>query len=154
MPPTNPVPLDRYRDFDDFDVPTEQPTFKLGGEEFTCLAMPPGGVLTRLAAAISRDERGRQVYNLPDMNLFIEDCLITERIIEPEPIVVDADAEPDETPEPVAVIENADERERWRALMDDPKRPIPIRVVADVVIFLQNWYSKDSGARPTRPSGR
>jgi len=150
MPPTNPLPIDRYRDFDDFDVPTEQPSFKLGGEEFTCLAMPPGAVLTRLAASVSRDERGRQVYNLPDMNLFIEDCLITERIIEP----TQADIDDAEDNAPAAIVEEADDVERWRSLMEDPKRPIPIKVIADVVIFLQGWYSRGSNDRPTRPSVR
>lgn len=147
MPPKNLMPLDRYRDFDADaeEIPDVGPSFRLGGEEFRCVPLPAGGTLTRLAAAISRDERGRQVYNLPDMNVFIEDCLIEELTVE-----IPADDPDNPDAEPQVVIEAADDVERWRALMADKKRPIPVKTIADVVIYLSELYND----RPTRPSRR
>lgn len=137
-----PQSLDKYRDFDeDLDLPDEGPTFNLGGETFHCVPLPAGATLTRLASAIGRDDRGRQVYNLPDMNMFIEDCLIDERSVE-----VDAE---EEGAMPTLVVEPADDIERWRALMNDKKRPIRVKRIAEIVIWLSQVYNED---RPTQRS--
>lgn len=141
--------VESYRDFDadvdEFDA--EGPTFDLGGETFHCVPMPAGGTLARIAAAIGRDERGRQVFNLPDMNAFIEDCLIDEVT------TVAAGEATEENPEPadVVVVEPADDIARWQALMADKKRPVPIKKLGELTVWLTNYYSED---RPTRPSGR
>lgn len=148
-----PVPIDQHRNFDDDqqDLPAEGPTFTLGGEEFRCVPLPAGGTLTRLAAAVSRDERGRQVYNLPDMNLFIEDCLIEEvtTVTSAVPARSEGDIEIPGVPEQV-IVEDADDIERWRALMADKKRPIHVKQIAEVVMWLSETYND----RPTKPSRR
>lgn len=137
-------------DFDDEDEDFgEGPTFRLGGEEFRCVPMPAGGTLTRLAASLGRDERGRQVYNLPDMNMFIEDCLI-EETVESVPGTPDPEHPEAEVPD-VVVTEPADDVERWRVLMADKKRPIRVAKIAAIVVRLSDHYSED---RPTRPSRR
>lgn len=141
--------VDAHRNFDADadDLPDEGPTFDLGGETFHCVPAPAGGTLARLAAAIGRDERGRQVYNLPDMTLFIEDCLIDETttITPAQPARDDHEAVEEQV-----VVEDADDIERWRTLMSDKKRPIPVKKLADITIWLSNWYSD----RPTQPSRR
>lgn len=144
--------IDQHRDFD-LDVPSyegvEGPDFDLGGEHFQCVPQPAGGTLSRLASAIGRDDRGRQVYNLPDMTAFIEDCLIEETTTtapgEPDPDHPDAEV-PD-----VVVVEPADDIARFQVLMADKKRPIPVAVLASITVWLSNYYSED---RPTRPSRR
>jgi hypothetical protein len=134
--------------FDD-DIPEgpkEGPSFKLGGEEFRCVPVPPGGAVLRLVSAIGRDERGRQVYNLPDINAFIEDCLLEEHVVLNYP-----EATPEgEEPQGVEVVEATDDLARWRALMGDKKRPIPIKTLGDVLMRLQEHYTE----RPTERSGR
>lgn len=114
--------LDRYTK----DLPTEGPTFNLGGEQFHCMPLPPGGVMSRLSGT------GTNVAT------FIEDCLMKFRTIESNGDTIDA------------VVEPTDDVERWRKLMADDDRPIPVELLVDVVIYL----SKEYGERPTVRSRR
>jgi hypothetical protein len=143
-----------FWNFDD-DIPAgpkEGPTFQLGGEEFRCVPVPPGGAVLRLVSAIGRDERGRQVYNLPDINAFIEDCLLEEHVVTQLSQPTDEQGDPDGNADPIEVVvtEATDDLARWRVLMGDKKRPIPIKTLGDVLMRLQEHYTE----RPTERSGR
>lgn len=98
------------------------PTFDLGGEKFHCVALPPGGVMSRLTGT------GTNVAT------FIEDCLLEFRIV--------ASVNGDDGD---AVVEKTDDVERWRKLMADKERPMPVELLVDIVIHL----SKEYGERPT-----
>lgn len=134
--------VERVRSFDSTvaDLPDVGPEFELGGETFHCLPMPAGGVLPRLTRAVGVDDRGRSVTN-PDILLFMEEVLCEEMLL-PQ-----ADVESEDAP---LVLQPCDDLARWRALMDDKKRPVEASVLVDVVLWLVEWY----GDRPTRPSGR
>ena len=121
------------RNFDleikDHNTPVgDGPTFILGGETFHCVALPPGGVMSRLTGT------GTNVAT------FIEDCLLEFRAV--------ASLNGDEPMD--AVVEKTDDVERWRKLMADKERPIPVELLVDVVIYL----SKEYGERPTVRSRR
>lgn len=130
---------ERFHDFDEGldPLPTEGPTFKLGGEEFHCVPLPPAGATLALVRAVGRDERGRQVYNLPDIDAFVHSCLIEKRVVKAE----GSDVE---------VEEDADDIARWEALLMDKSRPIPISALGGVLMWLQAEYLN----RPTGPSAR
>lgn len=142
-----PVPL--HMDFDE-QVPDFAgevgPTFELGGETFHCLACPPGGVLARLWSASRVDDRGRQVYNNPDLINFVADVLADQL---PVADVADWDGE-GEAPAQVMVLEDCDDVARWDTLMADKSRPIPTEVIGNVVMWLAEYYAD----RPTNPPAR
>lgn len=146
--PTRITPIADYRDFDQGqpELPPEGPEFQLGGEKFHCVPAPAGGTLSRLAAAVRVDERGRQIYDAPNLTLFVEDVLAEER---PQPVEAPAPVNGDEPAAEVLEIQPCDDVERWRALMADKKRPVHISVLGDIVVWLSNWYTD----RPTQPSG-
>lgn len=122
-----------HRDFDsDDDTPQRAgPTFKLGGEEFRCVAELAGAVLPNLVRSIAVDDRGKPVSS-PDVMRFMEDVIAEE-------LPVEGDGE---------VWEPCDDLERWRALMRDKRRPIHAEKLAAVVGWLIDWYT----GRPTKPS--
>jgi len=138
-------------DFDDepHDAPKVGPTFTLGGETFHCLPALAGGVLPRLMNAVRVDERGRQVYNNPDILLFMEDVLaISLPVMIEQPVPEDA---PDGT-EPIEVEawEPCDDVARWDALMFDKARPQELERIGRIMLKLTEFYTN----RPTNPSAR
>lgn len=146
--PTRLVPVADHRNFDDGAeaIPEFGPSFELGGETFHCVPAAPGAVLARLMASVRVDERGRQVYDAPNLVLFVEDVLAEEMPVE-QPATVNEDGSENA---PAMVVEPVDDVERWRALMKDKKRPVQIKVIGDIVLWLNGWYTD----RPTQPSGR
>lgn len=145
--PTRLTPIGDHRDFDADrpELPAEGPTFRLGGEDFHCVPAPAGGTLARLYAAARVDDRGRQIFDAPNLTLFIEDVLAEEL-----PTKVTIEGEGDEVATEVVEMQPCDDVERWRALMVDKKRPVEISLLGDVVVWLSGWYTD----RPTQPSGR
>lgn len=111
-------------------IPDEGPTFTLGKEEFHCLPMPPAEVMARVGAAN---------INVAE---WIEDVLVRE-VLASHPVGADDGV--------ATVWEPTDDIDRWRALMADPKRPIPVQNVADIVMWL---YKEYAGNRPTPRSAR
>lgn len=154
---TYPANTDRYRDFDegapDLDA-VDGPVFVLGGEEFHCLPAAPGGAMLRLVNAIGKDARGRTVYNLPDIDAFIREVLIEDRLVPAKlpPAAEGEEGEPSGTQvdSGVMVTEPADDVERWEKLMNDKKRPLHIQQLGDLLLWLQGEYT----SRPTKQSGR
>lgn len=129
-----------FRNFDDdidkSELEKEGPEFELGGETFHCLPVPPGGATLRLVNAVMKDDRGRQVYHLPDIDAFMREVLIEKRTIVGD--------------DEVAVVEATDDVERWDKLLHDKERPIPIPVLGAVFMWLQAEYT----SRPTAASVR
>ena len=138
----------------DFDDATPEPrragpSFTLGGEVFHCVDRLAGGVLPRLMSAMRVDERGRQLYNNPDVLLFMEDVIALER-----PVMKTVE-QPDDVddlvgPSEVEVWEACDDLVRWQALMFDKARPIDIARIGEVMFRLTTYYTE----RPTSPSAR
>lgn len=128
------------------------PTFKLGGEEFHCMAVPPLGVLPRMWAAGRVDDRGRQVIDTPDVINFIEDVLCVElpTITTRQPLDEAGDVDGNADPIEVEELQPCDDVMRWRILCGDKSRPIDAQVVGELVGKLLTFY----GQRPTRASGR
>jgi hypothetical protein len=141
-------------DEDPHEQPELGPTFTLGGELFHCLPALAGGVMPRLMNAMRLDDRGRQVYNNPDILLFMEDVLAVELpVMRPNPAyseVQDADAEAVTVPEEIEVWEPCDDVERWQALMFDKTRPQELERIGKIMFKLTEFYT----GRPTQPSGR
>lgn len=142
-----------HRNFDeeraaDAGPEIDGPTFELGGETFHCMAIPAGGVLPRVLNAVRFDDRGRRVYNAPDLVRFIEDVLCEEMQVPQAPPPSD-DAAP-ALVEAVMVTQPVDDVERWTALMEDKKRPVPIETLGNVVMWLIEFYTD----RPTTPPRR
>lgn len=142
-----------HRNFDE-DMPRqddEGPSFKLGDEEFHCMACPPGGVLPRVMSAARFDDRGRRVFNAPDIAMFIEDVLCDEMLVPQAPAdTVDGTGAEVALVEGVMVLQPVDDVERWKALMEDKKRPIPIERLGDIMLWLIEYYTD----RPTAPPRR
>lgn len=148
------MPGAAFRNFDeDYNAKEiargEGPVFELGGEEFHCLPVPPAGAVLDLVQAISRDDRGRTVYNVPDIDTFIRACLVEKRYaMQPAPADVEGKQDPEAQ---VEVVEDCDDVARWAALLHDKKRLIPSSVIGDLYLWLQEQYASD---RPTQRSVR
>lgn len=173
--PARPIPTAPSWDFDD-DEPggyEPGPTFKLGGEVFHCMAIPPLGAMWRLEGTNVIDRRRGVILSaVPDAIGFIEDCLAIELPQDPQPPRpglagnesngYGGDEEPARpAPDPDAVIAVAggrwvgdvylapcDDVARFKALIDDKARPIHAARLGDVVSKLYAHY----GNRPTNAS--
>lgn len=157
----------RHRDFGTpADMSKEPVSFTMGGEQFDCLPEAPSGALNDLVAGVSYNDDGDRVYSAPNLIEFV--CQVLR---EHEAIAVEGDAlndaeleilTPDEAraqniwvpaqpdgsdPEKVAIMPTNDVQ-RFRALMRDKRRPVPIDQLGDLVI----WLSEELGNRPTPPS--
>lgn len=145
--PARLIPVADHRNFDaeDWEFPAAGPVFELGGETFHCVPFPAGGTLARLAASVRVNDRGVQIYDAPNLVNFIEDVLAEELPAE-QPLPPEAPADS----VPVEEMQPCDDIARWRVLMADKKRPIPLQIVGEIVGWLSNWYTD----RPTQPSGR
>lgn len=149
--PTRLIPTADHRNFDldQPKLPERGPTFELGGEEFHCVPCPAGQTLARLYSSARINDRGQQVFDAPNMQIFIEDVLA-------EFLPVDVSVPPpDDAPEGteatiVTEMQPCDDIARWRALMADKARPIHISVIGNVLVWLSGWYTD----RPTEPSGQ
>lgn len=117
-----------FRNFDNElkPIPKEGPTFQLGGETFHCVPLPNGEVMSRLTGG------GLNVAT------FIEDCLVDGKEIGYSEDGQDV------------VLAPTDDIKRWRELMADPERPIPVSNLVDIVLYLAGEY----GDRPTLKSRR
>jgi hypothetical protein len=149
--------------------------FILCGEEFVCLPVIPAGAMQRMALSLRLDEKGRQVYNAPDVVGFIEDCLRkrewipvvnvngTKAITTTDASVTPADAADDDfldlSEEQRQTIEDeggywepADDRERFRRLIaeDNTEDLIELPVLAEIM----NDISEAAAERPTKRSKR
>lgn len=144
----DPPPMYFDMDAEAEELPKEGPTFKMGGEEFHCLPMVPGAALNRVMSGVKTDASGRNVISLPDVTLFIEECLIDERIIEVPP-EKPAKAGDDWVPgEPTVVTEDADDVTRWQKLLEDKKRS----PTAKQLYALQGHLIAAYTERPTQAS--
>lgn len=117
---------------DDAPEPTEPTTFDLGGthriekdddgnpkrwvETFTCIPVAPAGVLDDLASASTVDSNGNRVYNARSLVSFFEGVLIDEDV------------------------------ERFRAIVRDKNRIVPLAQMGDVMI----WLAEELTGRPTQ----
>lgn len=142
------TPVADYRDFDEGapEVPQFGPKFMLGGEEFHCVPAAAGGTIASVMSSVRVDERGRQVYDAPNLVLFVEDVIAEEMPVEQPAAVNDDGTESD----PVMVLQPIDDVERWKALMRDKRRPVPVETLGNIAMWLIGWYTD----RPTQPSGR
>lgn len=153
----------RHRDFGaPADMRREAVTFSLAGEDFTCLPEAPSGVLNDLIAGVEYTDDGDRQYSAPNLIEFVAGVLRERTAV----AFADGDELPDGgevmTPDEalaqnVAVPEGdhakvlvapADDVKRFRALMRDKRRIVPIDTLGELVI----WLSEELGNRPTGPS--
>lgn len=136
------------------------PSFTLCEQEFHCLPALPGGVVNTMALAIRVDDRGRQVYNAPNVVAFIHDTLRTREWVEwkfsneegsgPD----DADELSDEQKQSIRDDQGywlpADDRQRFMAIIDGNEDIVELPLLVDIM----NALSEDYGERPTQRSKR
>lgn len=139
-----------HRDFDAGRTRTSTkkkgPTFTLVGQEFRCLPGMPAGGLQRIAMAVRVNDRGEQVYDSPNVIRFLEDALVTRLWVE-EPA-------PDDAPEgtaPGGHWEPADDRARFRALVDPPEAPEELIEIEELGEIM-DWLLEEYQGRPTSRS--
>jgi len=126
-----------HKSFDVPEAPEVGPTFDLAGETFRCKGRAPAAVLNRYASATRISSDGTQVTQAPDIIAFVEGVLLTEEW-------VDGDDGEEGSWEPT------DELTRWRALVADPRKQVPLAVIGEIVLWLGTEYT----ARPTKRSAR
>lgn len=135
------------------DPKTIGPEFVLGGEHFTCLPAQPGVAIQRIAVAMRRDERGRQVFDAPNVIGFIEDVLIDRRWIEVKPGESQDDLSEEErksVADDGGYWEDADDKARFTKVIESTDDIIELDTLGNLMTQLSEQY----GERPTRRSSR
>jgi hypothetical protein len=151
-----------HHDFDSkrkkIDPKKEGPSFTLCEQEFHCLPALSGATVNAMALAIRVDDRGRQVYNAPNVIAFIHDCLAQRLWVKWE---YEGETGPDaaEGLKPEQIESIRDEKGYWE-VVDDRARFMKIVegnediVELETLIEIMNALSEDYGERPTQRSKR
>lgn len=151
-----------HHDFDakrkKIDPKKKGPDFTLCEQDFACLPALAGATVNAMALAIRIDDRGRQVYNAPNVIAFIHDTLITRRWVEWE---FSGDTGPDDADDlseeqkqsirdDKGYWEPADDRTRFMKIVEGTDDIVELETLIDVM----NTLSEDYGERPTQRSKR
>ena len=133
-------------------------TFRLCDQDFACLPALPGATLIAMAQAIRLDQRGRQVFNAPDVIGFIHDALREREWIDWQFVPDEDDVMPSDLTEEqrTSITDNggywepADDRQRFQRICDGTEDIVELELLVKIMGDISEFY----GERPTRRSKR